>query len=127
MINRREAYRQAFESGRRPAVQVVLPGGATRAGTILDLSVGGLRAQLPGSLAAHLPARPWHVSFALAAEQPPVQLPAEHIHVQAQDPPAVGLHFLPLVDFRAQEEIEKRIWLYLLEEQRRERKLRRAG
>src|SRR5579859_810677 len=121
MVNRRDDYRQRLRSEGGIPVDLILPDGTLWAGSIVDLSVGGMSVQLPRQLPQQPPEgaedERWFASFALFAGQPDVFLPAQLIHCQSLDSPVAGFHFLPPIDPRVAAEARKRIAAFLLAEQ----------
>jgi len=126
MVNRRNYYRQPLLVRDGVPADLILPDGTLWRGTIVDLSVGGMSVLLPRQPPAALTEDRWFVSFALIADAPAVFLPARWIHCQSCDPPIGGFRFLPPIDPRADAEARTRIAAFLVEEQCRERRLRRA-
>lgn len=126
MVNRRNYYRQPLRAAGGIPVDLILPDGTLWCGTIVDLSVAGMSVQLPRQPPDHLADDAWFTSFALAADQPEVFLPARLIHCQPDDPPIAGFRFLPPIDPRADQDARKRIAAFLVGEQCRERRQQRA-
>src|SRR5262245_40515297 len=119
MENRRQHYRQAIPPARALKVWLRSSDGARAIpGNMLDLSIGGFRMRADAS--ASLLDKTWIATFALESRGT-LSIPVEPVHVR-QDPPQHGFRFLPRVSPRAQEDLERTIWSYLLDEQRAERR-----
>jgi hypothetical protein len=143
MENRRADFRYLFPVKTSLAAECALPDGMLR-GTIVDLSVGGMRVRLDpapeqpdgagpsGGLKTHaggaagidaaLAGQTVEVRFSLGEQT--LAIKANVVHVAR---PHLGLRFLPLVDSTANAARERVLWAYLLEEQPRERRAARAG
>jgi c-di-GMP-binding flagellar brake protein YcgR len=126
MVNRRGYYRQALLASGAVPVDLIQPDGILWHGTMIELSVAGMSAQLPGQPPDDLAEDRWFVSFTLLANEPEVFLPARLIHCQAGDRPIAGFGFLPLIDPRADAEAKRRIAAFLLAAQCQERRQRRS-
>ena len=126
MANRRSYYRQPLSAREGVPVDLIQPDGTLWHGTIVELSVGGMSAQLPGQPPDDLAEDRWFVSFTLLADEPEVFLPARLIHCQAGDRPIAGFGFLPLIDPRADAEAKRRIAAFLVAAQCQERRQRRS-
>jgi hypothetical protein len=121
--NRRNDYRHQFAPDDRLRVELSSPGSRRRAvGQMANLSVGGLAFLGDGSFRLD-PAAPVVAHFAIPHGLRRFAIPSAVVHTAAD---GIGLRFLPLEDPVAQEEREKALWVFLLDEQRRERRLRRA-
>jgi PilZ domain len=125
MDDRRDSYRHVLASRRRLSAELHVAGGRNLRGVIIDFSVGGLSVQMPRSPVEEPLEETWFISFSLSSSEKPLVLTAELVHLRATDPPVAGFRFLPLLDYKTQTEVEKRIWSYLLNEQRLS--LRRTG
>lgn len=96
--------------------------GALR-GEVLDLSLGGMRFRLPEATPALQPRERLQVSFCLADEEP-FEVEAEVVYRQQEPVDCRGVRFLPLAEPSVSEARERRLWQFLLDEQRRARRLR---
>ena len=124
MSNRRNDYRHQFADDDRLRVDLsALPGRRRVTGQMVNLSVGGLAFLGDGSFRLD-PAAPVVAHFAIPHGLRRFAIPSAVVHTAAD---GIGLRFLPLEDPVAQEEREKALWVFLMDEQRRERRLRRAG
>jgi hypothetical protein len=122
--NRRNDYRHQFADDDRLRVDLsALPGRRRVTGQMVNLSVGGLAFQGEAPLRLD-PGAPVVAHFAIPHGLRRFVIPSAVVHDGAG---GVGLRFLPLEDPVAQEEREKALWVFLMDEQRRERRLRRAG
>jgi hypothetical protein len=126
MVNRRSYYRQHLRVTGGLPVDLILPDGTVWAGTIVDLSAGGISVRLPHQPPEGSDDGRWFTSFALFANQPEVFLPAQLIHCQSDESPIAGLRLLPPIDPRTDAEARKRITAFLLTEQCRERRNRHS-
>lgn len=133
MENRRQFYRHAFEPRDTLRAELHRPGQrAVLTGEVLDLSLGGLRIRLRGaanslgigdSLFTRLLGRddgPVPVDLSLSLPSQVVSL------LQRGDEWHCGFRFLPIADSRANEDIERTLSRFLLDEQRR-RRMKDAG
>jgi hypothetical protein len=127
MDNRREYYRHVLGAGRRLPAELNVAGTASRRGFIVDLAVGGLSMELPAMHAGEPMHGTCFISFTLSAVREPLVLPAELVHLRSTGTPVAGFRFLPFLDPKANAESQKRIWRYLLDEQRQQLNLRRTG
>ncbi|HKI35959.1 MAG TPA: PilZ domain-containing protein [Gemmataceae bacterium] len=127
MNNRRNDYRHPFAVDDRLRVELTAAGGRRlAAGQIVDLSVGGL-AYLGDAPIRLDPAHPVVVHFAIPHGLRRLAIPAAVVYTGAEEEGSpFGLRFLPLDDADAQEERDKALWVFLLDEQRRERRRRRG-
>jgi hypothetical protein len=125
MDDRRENYRHVLVPRRRLPAELHVSGGSSLRGVVIEFSVGGLSVQLPAGSGRDNSQETWFISFALSPSEKPFIVTAELVHQLATDPPVAGFRFLPLLDYKAQAEVEKRIWSHLLNEQRLS--LRRTG
>ena len=125
MDDRREYYRHVLVPSRRLPAKLHIAGGADLSGVIIDFSIAGLSAQLPPVLASEQFRGTWFISLILSSSEKPLVLTAEMVHLRPTDPPVAGWRFLPSIDYNLHYEAEKRIWRYLVNEQRLS--LRRTG
>ncbi len=126
MSNRRNDYRHPFAPDDRLRVELSLWGGRPFAtGQISDLSLGGLSCVFPAGSPLDA-GRPVVAHFAIPHALRQFAIRCEVIHAGAggEDDP-VRLRFLPLRNPVAQEERDKALWGFLLDEQRRDRRMRR--
>jgi len=120
--NRRQDYRHNFPPDDRLQVELSSAEGDRSTGQIADLSIGGL-AYL-GDVSFRLDSdEPITAHFAIPHGLRRFAISASVVH-DAGD--RIGLHFLPLDDEEAQEERDKALWVFLLDEQRRERRRMRG-
>jgi c-di-GMP-binding flagellar brake protein YcgR len=124
MTNRRLAYRHPFPPADRPAVRLRRAAGATVEARVLDLSVGGLAAEMETpELAVGERAT---ATLELGPDAEPLSAPVEVVHRRG-DMSVLGLRFLAVTSIQVTEEREKRLWRYLLDAQRLQRRRLRAG
>jgi PilZ domain len=124
MENRRQHYRFAFAPTRRLPVHLgSIDGQASVAGKIVNLSIWGICVSIEGP--GMPPGDRWYATFALEPDAEPLTLLLERVYAQDGTETCCGFRFLRTLDLKAQEERERTIWRFLLEEQRRER--REAG
>jgi c-di-GMP-binding flagellar brake protein YcgR len=121
MENRRQDFRHAFPPPERRRVHLTAATG-TATGEILDLSLGGMRVRLEPA-GALKPRQRYRVQLSLTADEA-LALDAEVVHGRNDPENGCGLHFLPLVDLRASDARERRLWKFLLDEQLRQRRIR---
>jgi hypothetical protein len=128
MENRRHDYRHAFPPDFRLRVEISLSrGGAPLIGEMLNLSIGGMTVDL-GDATVRLDANEEVcVRFAIPHGLRHFTIPSTIVHIDPAPPGAFGLCFLPLDDPDAQEEREKNLWVFLLDEQRRSIKEMRSA
>jgi c-di-GMP-binding flagellar brake protein YcgR len=123
MQNRRQFYRHSFAHPAHHPVRLRLLGhDEPLAGTMLNLSLGGLALRIEGE--TELEPGTGMAEISLGPDQPPLTMPVELLHRDAHDPAIYGFRFLPRVDARAEEECERRVWSFLLREQRLQRRKR---
>jgi c-di-GMP-binding flagellar brake protein YcgR len=129
MENRRQDYRHPFAPGARLTAEVT-PFGASAAvpGQTVDLSVGGVALLFASPVPGLAAQAPHHVSLQLGPGNG-LAVRAVVAHKRAcEDGHLYGLSFLPLGSDHANEERQRGVWLFLLEEQRRQRqRLHDAG
>ncbi|HEX5271925.1 MAG TPA: PilZ domain-containing protein [Gemmataceae bacterium] len=126
MSNQRNDYRHDFAPDDRLRVELSWVGGAAFAvGQIVNLSVSGLACVVEGD--SHLDrGRRVVAHFAIPHGLRRFAISCEVMYAgtgQESDP--IRLRFLPLATPSAQEERDKALWVFLLDEQRRDRRLRR--
>jgi c-di-GMP-binding flagellar brake protein YcgR len=122
MENRRKEYRHTFSEAEHPSAQLTRIGEPqTLTGAVLSLSAGGMGVQFWPPTAADLPAGPWLVRLTLGPGQQPVSVTALLRHVHGEDALLYGFQFLPSADPSTHAALERRIWAFLLEVQRRAR------
>ncbi|HZT79009.1 MAG TPA: PilZ domain-containing protein [Gemmataceae bacterium] len=125
MTNRRHDYRHPFAPDDRLRVELSAPGKhPVVTGQMVNLSVGGL------AYLGEPPAGPEHgrrvvAHFAIPHGLRRFAIPAEVVHGGEGD--LLGLRFLPLDDSEAQDERDKALWVFLMDEQRRAIRQRRAA
>src|SRR5262249_24964969 len=131
MQNRRQDYRFAFPTSERREGTCRFNGAGSN-GELIDVSVTGARVRLhdphgQGASVSHslAPGQRVEVQLNLGPDKD-VELPALVIH-RIQGEPEVGLRFLSLADLRVQEERERALWTFLLDQQRRVRRQVKAG
>jgi hypothetical protein len=118
MHNRRNDYRHPFAPEDRLRVELTSARGSCVIGEIADLSIGGLAYE--GDVAFPLvPDEQVTAHFAIPHGLRRFAIPATVVHDRGD---RFGLHFLPLEDDEAQEDRDKALWVFLLDEQRRERR-----
>ena len=125
MENRRQDYRHIFRPHERRQVQMSAAAAGTLRGELLDLSLGGVRVRLPGGAPPLKPQERCRVQLEVDSDQA-LLFDAEVIHREPDPEASCGLRFLPLVDVNAWELRERRLWKFLLEEQRRLRRQRNS-
>jgi hypothetical protein len=123
MENRRKDYRHRLEAPGRLGAELTPSGRpAAVAAEVIDLSVSGLAVALPAA-AAPTVGEACIVRLVATAERLDLKIPAVVIH--RHDTPAgsrLGLHFPPLANPAANDNRERVLWRFLLEEQRRLRR-----
>lgn len=127
MENRRQTYRQSFQSHEILRAELYRPGQRTVLSCeVLDLSLGGTHVRL-GELVGSLNIDEVLVTRLLGRDAPvPVDLslslPSQVVSLrQRGEEWHCGLRFLPLADPRANDDIERALSRFLLSEQRRRR------
>lgn len=124
MENRRQDYRHIFPAGALP-VECLFPTGK-RSGEVYDLSVSGISIRLHDSIPPVKPGQWFEVRILLRPGMV-LGLLAEIIHENRGPDHRVGMRFLPLEDPAAEENRHRTLWGFLLEEQRKRRRLELAG
>jgi c-di-GMP-binding flagellar brake protein YcgR len=126
MENRREYYRQALAPD--TGVSVLLrasDGSVSFFCEMVDLSIGGMCVLLnPCTLS---PTLKWVAIFSLPAISEPLHIPVEPVYSEDEKPGRCGIRFLPRSSPRLQEQHDRQICRFLLEEQRGERRNNRAA
>jgi hypothetical protein len=124
--NRRNDYRHPFAPDDRLRVELSAWGGRPFVtGQIANLSVGGIACVAEGKFRLD-PARPVVAHFAIPHGLRRFAIRCAVVHAGAgREGDPVRLHFLPLDNPVSQEEREKALWVFLLDEQRRDRRMRR--
>jgi hypothetical protein len=121
MVNRRQDYRHPFAPLERLHAGFTTSAGQ-RPGQVVDLSLGGLAAELAADGPPLHPGDIVQVHLTLGPDQP-LALRACITHGQDL---RIGCRFLSLADATAQSARERRLWNFLLQEQRRRRLVDRA-
>jgi hypothetical protein len=124
--NSRNDYRHPFAPEDRLRVELSWAGRRPFAeGQILNMSLGGLACVLDDHY-VFAPSRRVVAHFAIPHGLRRFAIPCEVIHpgTGGEDDP-IRLRFLPLDNPDAQEEREKALWVFLLDEQRHDRRMRR--
>jgi hypothetical protein len=120
MDNRRNDYRHTFPAEDRLRVEIILDDNRTIvAGDVVNLSVTGMAVELEEAHSFRVDDR-CTATFSIPHGLRRFALDSEVIHTM---PTAggghLGLHFRPLDNGDAQDEREKALWVFLLDEQRR--------
>ena len=128
MSNRRTDYRHHFAPDDRLRVELASRNGRRVVGQIVNMSVGGIAVALDNATCRLDPADPVSAQFAIPHGLRRFTLASTVVHGCATDDGGqLGLQFLPLEDLDLQETRDKALWVFLLDEQRRERRLRLTG
>jgi hypothetical protein len=124
MENRRRDYRHHFPhpSGLRAELASDGPSPVRLTADIVDLSIGGAALQIDEQTVGPAASRRWTVQLSLPT-QAALSMSATCAHQRANGP-TCGFQFLPLADPLAQDDRERIIWRFLLEEQRKARRRR---
>jgi hypothetical protein len=124
MENRRQYYRHPFPPARGLSVSFQSTDESSRfAGDIINLSIGGV---CVGTKArAVTPGKNWLATLTLGTHGVTLTMPVEQVHTKDDEPGQCGFRFLPRPNPRVQEEQERQIWSFLLDEQRGQRRLAR--
>jgi c-di-GMP-binding flagellar brake protein YcgR len=123
MSNRRNDYRHDFAPDDRLRVELSAAGGRDAVGQIVNLSLGGMAVDLGGASLRLDPAECVSARFSIPHGLRRFALASSVVHTAATaEGGPVGLRFLPLGDLDAQEERDKALWVFLLDEQRRQRR-----
>lgn len=126
MSNRRNDYRHPFAPDDRLRVELSAWGARPFVtGQIADLSVGGIACVAEGAVILDA-GRPVVAHFAIPQGLRRFAIRCTVVHAGAgREVDPIRLRFLPLDDPAAQEEREQALWLFLLDEQRRDLRMRR--
>ncbi len=128
MSNRRSDYRHHFAPDDQLRVELVWPAGRRAIGQIRDMSVGGIGVTLDDPSCRFPPTDPVSAHFGIPHGLRRFALASTVVHRSVDgESRQFGLRFLPLDDIEAQEARDKALWVFLLDEQRRERRLRLTG
>jgi c-di-GMP-binding flagellar brake protein YcgR len=126
MENRRQYFRQAIAPRQNIAVLFrTLDGTSSFSAEIVNLSIGGMC--IKGKIIETAPEKRWTASFILDEESPPLTIPVERVYAHDDERGRGGFQFLPRTRVRDQEEQERIIWRFLIEEQRNDRRLAREA
>jgi c-di-GMP-binding flagellar brake protein YcgR len=121
MQNRRRHYRHDFPPTRPVSVKLQSQDGSrTIEGDLIDLSIGGMCVY--ASALKNDTTENWSAIFQFETDANPFKVAAKRIRRHGNDPARCGFHFLAEDDPEKSDEQEKRIWRFLLAEQRRRRK-----
>lgn len=121
MDNRRECYRHPFPPDEPLPVKVEDPAhGKSWEGQLVDLSVTGMCVRVPVATPTALPAARATAKLYLDPAQS-LSVPVRLVHAQSKGPGLFGFEFIESVDPRTNEMREKKLWAFLLQQQRRER------
>ena len=121
-MNRRQNYRFSFPTGERPRVEVVLRQLPQRA-QLLDLGVQGMRVRLSESPAPPALDEAVTVRLELPRLAAPVVVSGTVVYLERMGRALdCGVRFLPLPRLADNEERDRVLWAYLMEEQRRHHK-----
>jgi c-di-GMP-binding flagellar brake protein YcgR len=121
MQNRRHYYRHTLAPKYNLTVSFRTTDGAgSFSGELVNLSIGGIRVATQRT--EERPGKRWIATFTLEADSPPLSIPVERIYAQDDKAGYCGFHFLARARVRDQEEQERIIWQFLLEEQRNDRR-----
>jgi c-di-GMP-binding flagellar brake protein YcgR len=121
MENRRQHFRYAFKpKSYWKATFRALDATTTFSAEIVNLSIGGICVKPdPGQSSA---VGKWMVAVALSAHTEPLRVPVERVYTNGDEPGLWGFRFLPLPNAMEQEEQDRLIWRFILDEQRRDRR-----
>src|SRR5262245_49338283 len=121
MDNRRQDERIAFPAAERPSVRLELPGRReSLTGSLLDLSVRGMRVRLGGRTRPPVLDEDLLVHLELPRRPVPLALPGAVVYLERVGPALhCGIRFLPLALPAADDERERTLRRYLAEQQRR--------
>ncbi len=121
MENRRQHFRYPFTpKSYWKATFRSLDGSITFSAEIVNLSVGGICIKSDGCDVGD--EQKWIVSVALSSHAEPLRIPVERVYCSDGGAGCWGFRFLPLPNATEQEEQDRQIWRFLLEEQRRDRR-----
>jgi c-di-GMP-binding flagellar brake protein YcgR len=121
MQNRRQHFRYAFTpKSYWKATFHHLDTSTAFSAEIVNLSIGGICVKVD---AGHLAeGKNWIVAIALSTHDEPLRIPVEWVHPHVGESGLLGFRFLPLPNAMEQEEQDRLIWRFILEEQRRDRR-----
>lgn len=124
MSNRRNDYRHTFAPDDRLRVELYDAGGPRLAvGQVVNLSLGGMAVDLGDTPFRLDPAHAVSARFSIPHGLRRFALASAVVHTHpTAEGGQLGLRFLPLDDLGAREERERALWVFLLDEQRRERR-----
>jgi c-di-GMP-binding flagellar brake protein YcgR len=127
MQNRRLNYRHSFDADDRLPVELLPPSRESLGGQIVDLSVTGMKVRLTNK-ERDLPAGERLLTgMSLPGLRTRLRLSATVVYDEPRsDAHYLGLRFLPSANRFADENCDKQIWLFLMDEQRRTIRERRA-
>lgn len=121
MENRRECYRHPFPPEQAlPVIVEDFAHGAAWQGQALDLSLTGMRIRIADPQPQPFSGRRANVRLFLDPAEA-LSLPIRVVHAEPRDPGVFGCEFVESIDPRTNERREKKLWAYLLQQQRRER------
>jgi hypothetical protein len=121
MDNRRQHFRYPFTpKSCWKATFRALDATNSFAAEIVNLSIGGICVKLGPDHAAK--GERWLVAIQLSTDDEPLHMPVERVHPNGGEPGIWGFRFLPLPSALEQEERDRLIWRFILEEQRRDRR-----
>ena len=125
MQNRRQHYRHEFAPTRRFVVRLESSEGESALqGEVINLSTGGVCVYAPALRKQS--AEKWLVTISLDPETAPLSIPVERVYTRDGDPACCGFRFVDTPDTQELEERERKIWRFLLVEQRRRRQFLRG-
>lgn len=121
MQNRRQHFRYSFTPKTYwRATFRALESANSFSAEIVNLSIGGICVKLERGHAAK--GERWIVAVELSTHDEPLRIPVERVHPNGGEPGFWGFRFLPLPSALEQEEQDRLIWRFILEEQRRDRR-----
>ena len=128
MENRRNNYRHLFEKETAISVELYSPSTPEirLRGVMTNLSITGMAVNFPSASVVLKPEERFRAQFSLPNETDPILLDCEVVHPEADPKPREhGFRFLPLLNHREEESRQRKLWLFLLDEQRRAIQARR--
>jgi c-di-GMP-binding flagellar brake protein YcgR len=121
MENRRQHFRYAFiPKNYWKATFHDLNATTSFSAEFVNLSIGGICVKVDSGCLAKVDR--WIVAIALSVHGDPWRVPVERVYPSGGDPGFWGFRFLPLPNAMEQEEQDRLIWRFILEEQRRDRR-----
>jgi hypothetical protein len=122
--NQRNDYRHSFRSFDRISVELLIPGSNRPVvGEVLDLSLGGMKVRIKGRNLPLYNRDPITARSNIPGINSPSGLNALVVYCQTtREGQVVGLHFVGTSDPAVNEDREKTMWLYLLDQQRAQRR-----